>query len=369
MSDASTIPSTSSERSRIQGYDVARALAILAMIVVHFSLVMAADQQHPFWLANVLEIFDGRATAAFVILAGIGITLSTSKAVQSGNLELVDEARRRLFRRGLVLLILGFLNLAIWPGDILRIYGISLMLATRAITASSRGLLLAAAMFEVGFIVVLCGSDFGKNWDFHTMTYHGLWTRDGIIRNLFFDGFRSVFPWSGVLLFGIWLGRLDLRNTALNLRVLVIATATLVLAELISISSVAYLQAHPGALDGETITALFGTKSMPALPLFLMSSLGAAVALIAICVRLTERFPGWGWFPLVATGQMALTWYFTHIIFGLGTIVALDLVTTQPLVVAAGSGLLFFVAAAGVSVAWKARFQFGPLEGLMRMVG
>jgi uncharacterized protein len=339
------------------------------MIVVHFSLVMATDHEHPFWLATVLDVFDGRATAAFVILAGIGITLSESKAVRSDNVRLIEEAQRRLFRRGLVLLILGFVNLVIWPGDILRIYGVSLMLATRGITASSRGLLIAAVMFEVGFIVMMCSADFGQNWDFQTMSYHGLWTRDGVIRNLFFDGFRSVFPWSGVLLFGMWLGRCDLRNTALNLRILVIAISTLVFAELVSISSVTYLLAHPGTLDAETITALFGTKSMPALPLFLMSSLGAAVALIAIFVRLTERFPGWGWFPLVATGQMALTWYFIHIIFGLGTIVALNLVATQSLVVATGSGLLFFLGAVGFSVAWKKKFQQGPLEGLLRLVG
>jgi uncharacterized protein len=72
--------------------------------------------------------------------------------------------------------------------------------------------------------------------------------------------------------------------------------------------------------------------------------------------------------PLVATGQMALTWYFAHIVLGLGTIVALGLVASQPPQVAAGWGVGFFGVAVLVSWLWKTFFRHGPLEWIMRKI-
>ena len=39
----------------VVGYDVARSLALLGMIVVHCALVLAADRSRPPWLAAVLQ--------------------------------------------------------------------------------------------------------------------------------------------------------------------------------------------------------------------------------------------------------------------------------------------------------------------------
>ena len=44
-------------------------------------------------------------------------------------------------------------------------------------------------------------------------------TPAGLVRNLFFDSFRSVFPWTGLILYGMWLGRIDLLNPLINRRV------------------------------------------------------------------------------------------------------------------------------------------------------
>ena len=74
-------PAGSAER--VIGFDLARALAILGMVVVHFSLVMAADRSGPAWLTEVLGFLDGRAAATFVILAGVGVTLMSRRAVLS----------------------------------------------------------------------------------------------------------------------------------------------------------------------------------------------------------------------------------------------------------------------------------------------
>jgi uncharacterized protein len=353
---------------RVVGFDVARALAILGMVVVHFSLVMAADRSGPGWLNVVLGFLDGRAAAIFVVLAGVGITLMSRRAVASADPRAIAKARKVLLLRGLFLLALGFINLRIWPGDILRVYGVSLLLAARLITASDRRLWLGTLGYAAGFAALFLVLDFGKNWDWATLSYRRLWTPTGLVRNLFYDGFRSVLPWTGFVVFGMWLGRLNLRNPAVTKRVFLAALGTAVGAEVVSWLCVSYFLTHPHGMDAETVKALFGTESMPALPLFLLASGGEAVAVIAVCVRLSGEGPPHSWQPLAATGQMALTWYFAHIVLGLGAVVALGLETSQPLPVAAGWGVGFFAVAVLASWLWQMAFRHGPLEWVMRKI-
>jgi uncharacterized membrane protein YeiB len=359
-------PAVSAER--VVGFDVARALAILGMVVVHFSLVMAADRSGPAWLNVLLSFLDGRAAATFVILAGVGVTLMSWRAVLSTDPHAIAKARKVLLFRGVFLLVLGFINLWIWPGDILRVYGVSLLLASRLITASNRRLLLGTLGCAVGFVVLLLLLDFEKNWDWTTLSYRQLWTPTGLVRNLFYDGFRSVLPWTGFVFFGMWLGRLNLRNRAVARRVFLVALGTALAAEVVSWLCVSYFLAQPHGMDAETVKALFGTQSMPALPLFLLASGGEGVAVIAWCVRVCGEGPSRFWQPVAATGQMALTWYFAHIVLGLGAVVAFGMVNTQPLPVAAGCGVGFFAGAVLVSWLWKKVFRHGPLEWVMRQI-
>ena len=362
-----TTDMTSTER--VVGYDVARSYALLGMIVVHFSLVAAGDRDAPVWLAGILALLDGRAAATFVVLAGVGITLMSQRAMRESDPAALAEVRKTLVRRGIFLLAIGFINLTIWPGDILRVYGVSLLLASRMLLASSRRLLTLAAGFAIVFAVLVVAGDFEKNWEWQTLTYRNLWTPAGVVRNLFYDGFRSVLPWTGFVLYGMWLGRLDLTEPRTGRRVLLAAVGVALAAEVTSRLLVSYLVAHPvDGLDAETAHALFGTESMPAMPLFLLAAGGTATAVIAVCVRVSTAWPGRVWRPLVATGQMALTWYFAHIVLGLGTLVALGLVGAEQLPVAAGYGVLFFAGAVLASTVWKSISRHGPLEWAMRRV-
>ena len=241
--------------------------------------------------------------------------------MKSGDPAAIAEVRNILVRRGLFLMAVGFVNLTIWPGDILRVYGVSLLIASRLLLATSRRLLAIAAGFALAFAVLVVVGDFEKNWEWQTMSYRNLWTPAGVVRNLFYDGFRSVLPWTGFVLFGMWLGRIDLADRRINTRVLTIAAATAIAAELTSRVLISFFLARPTeGLDEATVQALFGTESMPALPLFLLAARGSPMTVIALCIRATSVWPGRIWTPLIATGQMALTWYFAHIVFGLGIV-------------------------------------------------
>jgi uncharacterized membrane protein YeiB len=167
----------------------------------------------------------------------------------------------------------------------------------------------------------------------------------------------------------MWIGRLDLTVPRTGWRVLGTALAVAAAAEVASRVIVSQLIARPvNGIDAETAQFLFGTESIPALPLFLLAAGGLATAVVAACALAGSRWPGRAWTPFASAGQMALTWYFAHIVIGLGTLVALDVVGTKPLPVAAGYGVVFFTAAVLLSWVWKSFFRHGPLEWVMRNV-
>jgi uncharacterized membrane protein YeiB len=336
------------------------------MVLVHFSLVMSFEHLSDGWLAHVVEFLDGRAAATFVVLAGVGLTLRSRRAVGADDATGIRDVRVTIMRRGVFLLVAGYLNLLVWPGDILRVYGVSLLLAAWLVRASDRALWAVALAFVAGFLVLFLTFDFSKNWDWTTLEYHGLWTVRGSVRNLFYDGFRAVYPWTGLLVFGMWLGRRDLRDARVRARALAAGVALVVVVELLSRAVVHIATPRVGR---EEAVFLFGTTSMPPLPAFLLSAAGTAVAVIAGSVGIAERFPAALVVrALVATGQLAFTWYVGHIFLGLGAVIALGLTEQRPLAVGMATGAGFFVGAAALSLMWRSWFRFGPLEWLMRRV-
>src|SRR5690349_11842891 len=92
--------------ARIAGYDVARSLAILSMLVDHCGQVIGIGTGR-FW-KSMFELIDGRASAIFVLLAGVGVSLLERRKP-------VRELRRTLLRRGALLLLMGMINQVIWP--------------------------------------------------------------------------------------------------------------------------------------------------------------------------------------------------------------------------------------------------------------
>ncbi|MDQ0177823.1 putative membrane protein YeiB [Bacillus chungangensis] len=74
-----------SQYKRIEGLDFARALAMFGMLIVNYTIIMGAGGNGPYWLVWFTELFEGRASAAFVVLAGIGVALMTRKARNGGS--------------------------------------------------------------------------------------------------------------------------------------------------------------------------------------------------------------------------------------------------------------------------------------------
>jgi uncharacterized membrane protein YeiB len=172
----SEAPAPLAPADRITGYDLARALAILGMVLVHFTLVMSFERLHEDWLSHVVEFLDGRAAATFVVLAGVGLPLRSRRAALAGDEASLRGVRVTLIKRALFLLGAGYVNLLIWSGDILRVYGVSLLFAARFLRASNRSLWVLAIGFVAVFVMLFAAFDYSRNWDWRTLEYHGLWT-------------------------------------------------------------------------------------------------------------------------------------------------------------------------------------------------
>ena len=84
-------------KQRIVGIDVARALAVIGMIIVNFKVVFGQSGRH--WLKTAVSIFDGKAAATFVVLAGVGLALMTNSAIKNNDLTKLKRARIRIIKR------------------------------------------------------------------------------------------------------------------------------------------------------------------------------------------------------------------------------------------------------------------------------
>ena len=119
-----TAPVASASRERIEGYDIARCVAIFSMVMVNFNLSMEAATNGPGWLQWLCGLIPCRAAATFVTLAGVGMTLMASRARKSGDLSAQQRVKSTLLKRAVFLFIVGLLFFPIWPPDILHFYGV-----------------------------------------------------------------------------------------------------------------------------------------------------------------------------------------------------------------------------------------------------
>ncbi len=355
-------------KKRILGYDIARALAIIGMVIVNFRLIMVGDGHGPHWLLTFASLFEGRAAATFVVLAGAGLSLLSQRARHDHDLVALGRNRVSLLKRALFLFVVGLLYAPLWPADILHFYGIYITVGALVLAASTRRLWQLAGAFVLGFVILLFVFDYEAGWDWETFSYDGFWTPAGFVRNLFFNGFHPVFPWTAFLLIGMVLGRQDLRNPAVRKRVMAWGLGAAVLAETVSRILIKTLSAGASAVDLEVITTVFGTASMPPMPLYIIAGAGTACVVIAACVALGERYASASWLkPLVATGQLALTLYVAHVVIGMGLLEALGRLEHQTPAFAVGSALVFSALSVLFAHLWRQRFNRGPLEWIMRL--
>lgn len=357
------------QNNRILGFDVARALAVFGMVLVNYKMVVSYEQHTPTWLHWLISLFEGRAAATFVILAGIGISLLVQKAVAQQNAQAVQKARISLLVRAVLLFAIGLAYTPIWPADILHFYGVYICIAVAFLTVRNNLTLAAAAFSTAAFPLLLLFFHYETGWDWSTLTYTDLWTVEGMVRHVFFNGFHPVFPWVAFLLIGMVLGRLNWSDNTLRKKLLSVGLVVFVLSETLSFALSSFLSSALHGKDLVDLLAVVGTKPMPPMPLYIISASASSLLVIIGSIVLAERYATHAIVrALIQTGGMALTLYVAHVVIGMGILEGLGLLHNQSLSFSALYSCGFFLACILFSVLWNMRFQRGPLEAVLRVV-
>ncbi|MFT7559502.1 MAG: hypothetical protein ACI93R_001413 [Flavobacteriales bacterium] len=358
-------------KKRIEGFDVARAFAVFGMVFVNFKIVVGANSGTNLYYC--ISFLEGRASAVFVVLAGVGLSLmsassSVNSRIDSGSASIVsgiNSIRVNIIKRAVLLIFLGLLFSLVWPADILHFYGVYFLFAAVFIYAKNRTLVLVAVLSMCIFVVLLFTFDYEQGWNFSDLSYLDFWTVEGMLRHVFFNGFHPVFPWITFVIVGMILGRMDLAHSRLRRKILFTALAVWVLIELSS-KAVLSFAADIEGLDPEYLSIL-STAMMPPMPQYIVAAASLAVAFICLCVEISQIFSvnklvkGIG-----STGQLALTLYAAHVVVGMGIMQAVGILDSQSIYASVFCALAFNVCSIVFAHYWLRNFSQGPLEWCFR---
>lgn len=353
-------------KKRIIGIDVARALAIMGMILVNFKIGLGTATNNTTLLAWS-SFFEGKAAATFVVLAGIGISLM-AKSVQS-NASKLKHVRTKLFKRVCFLWIIGLLFTLIWPADILHYYAVYILITTLLLTASDALIWCLIICLILGYPFLFLVTDYEQSWNWETLEYVDFWTLEGFFRNLFFNGFHPVVPWLSFMLLGLWMGRQNLNNLAFISKVLIFSV--LVFISIQGLSSFSLSKGVTPDLTLEEMEAILGTSPMPPFPFYMISGSSFALLMVSICILIAGKLEQSIIIKTLAkTGQLALTFYIAHVVLGLALIDFLlpYELGSYSLEFALMATLIFSLCCMFFAHFWRKYYAVGPLEWLMRKI-
>ena len=340
---------------RLIGLDIARYLAFVGMVLVNFDIAMSYGvQSNEGFFNEFIGQLQGRASATFVVLAGIGLGLSSFKKE--------SQTVSTIVKRSIFLLILGLLNMTIFEGDILHYYAFYFLFGVFLLPFGNRALILVISILNLVFFSMMLFIDYESGWNFEELTYSGFWTIDGFTRNLFFNGFHPVFPWLGFFLLGMLMSRVLLKKRQVQIKMISWGLIAIIFSEIMSFIISGYVIPADSELQ-----FLFMTDSMPPMPLYFLAASGSALLIIGLCLLVSEKFKESKIYSLIApAGTQTLTLYVLHIIVGLGFIDAIGFTGTQTSSQAFVAAIIFCILGTIFAFTWSKWFRRGIFESLMR---
>ncbi|MEU5543396.1 DUF418 domain-containing protein [Streptomyces sioyaensis] len=408
-------------KGRMLGVDVLRALAILGMVWLHFTLTgwgnpAPAGQSADSTVTWMNDLLSTRSREIFFLLAGVTVALLTGGTSVRRGRERVIAWKRIAIRAGtlfVLALVLG--ELGEWESQILHYYALWLLLLLPLSMLRVRTLLIIAGVLAVACPAFKIVADHaGTSWGFLPITAPGVMPKEPAggfallihpgdwlptLQNVFFgmgnfgQDTISVLPF---LILGLALGKLDLRKAAVRRRMVVAGAGTAVAALLLSLVSMYPLGAvdkvnayknPPAAATAAPAAAAGAPSAPPKKPeapweslvtmghpgpaekqfsategVFMLGTITALLGglLTLMDKRLWRRLLR----PLAAFGSMALTWYFGHFLW-LTYLAPVSGPEGQPAGRAVLSFAVFVVVSLTVSLLWRKWLRRGPLEWLV----
>lgn len=353
-------------KQRIIGYDIARALAVFIMVIVNFNMVLAKTGSNGL-LSHILNLLQGKGAALFVVLAGAGISLMIKTNLLNKDRIKLRQKRNVLYKRALFLFVFGLIYMPLWPADILHYYGFYISICAFLMTKRSISLWVVIALLIVLYPFILGFVDYETGWDWSINEYTGFWSFDGFFRNLLVNGFHPVIPWAAFALAGVWLGRQNVNDKKRSDLILWSSIGTFVIIQLVSYKLIGTYTLL--GIPYNDAVAIFGTKPMPPMPLFMVSGISWSFMVTILCIRGSEKIIDKKVLsPLVKTGQMAFTHYMLHVIVGiLSAYLIFGENNLSPL-----ATFLYAISFCTVLVVfsnhWLKKYTRGPVSHFMRII-
>jgi uncharacterized membrane protein YeiB len=376
---------------RLVGVDLARALAVFGMYIVHIAPMDSPSGSVGSW---VYFLAEGRSSALFATLAGFSLMLIAGRREPRTGLA-GRQAKARIAIRAVILLALGTV-LAMEYGDIiiLAYYGVYFLLALLLVRRSARTLAIIAAgialvMPQLAFVLKMWLSDSVQQ---SINAYDPLERLSTVgVLDLLLTGLYPTITWMAFVITGMALARLDLSAVAVQRRLAALgaglAAGAYGLAMLLSgtsavlsfgggggppsgsgAGSVGSGSGFSGSMGsgsgGPELSAsdLLGAVSHTGTTFDTIGCAGVAILVIVGATAAMDRLPRLRRLakPVIAVGTMSLTAYVGHFLAqsawpasGAGT-------TTSWLPV-----LTYILTAIVFATVWSRFFRRGPLEHLL----
>jgi len=340
---------------RLEGLDLARALAFTGMVFAHY--LASSRAEDPGWLQGLDAAADGRAAPLFATLLGVGAGLLLARGTSDAV----------LLRRGLVL---GGLGLAIWPYVervylILPHYGLLLALVPLARRLADRWLLVTAAVaFTLPSLAAAVLDDDRLRSGAQPRTYDDLRDVGRVVRHLLWTGGYPLVGWAGFVAVGLWVARRRLAAPAVQWRLL-LGGAAVAATQPLWAAALERAGGRPVPGRAEGWAAFLDSTAHANRTAWYVVAAGSAVAVIAACLLLTRTRRRWLG-PLVVLGQMALSAYLAHLAVGAHWVWPWRDRELPALEVQVAVALGVIAALAVAAVLWRTRFRRGPVEALAR---
>lgn len=350
---------------RVTGVDAARGVALLAMMAVH--LLPRGPLEDP---SLAFDVAAGRASAAFAVLAGVSIALSTGGTTPVRGRTWAAAAAGLLVR----CLLIGLLGLLLGEADsglaiILVYYALLFALACPLLGLGARSLagiaVAVAVVVPVWSHLVRDGLEplRGAN---PTL---GLLFTDPVqlLAELAITGYYPALAWTAYLAAGLAVGRLDLMSRRVAIGLLVLGTALALAASAVSSLLVGLAIEDRDLRAGAEQEPRFGVtpplsgwwlavaEPHSGTPSDLAATTGSALALLGLLLLVARRFER-ALLPLTWVGGMTLTLYSVHVI-----VVAEGWGPQDPYALYAMHVVVVLALAAG----WRSWSTRGPLEQLV----
>lgn len=316
---------------RVIGLDVARAVALLAMMATH---ILPDIEDGAVTLSQ--QVAGGRASALFAVLAGTSIALMSGRTTPHRGRERLATSAGLAVRAVLITLVgLALAGVDTGIAVILHYYGLLFLLALPFLGLTARALLALGAAWVVA--VPALSHLVRPMLPDPTLGSPPLGDPGQLLAELTLTGYYPALPWLGYILVGMALGRVDLGRTRTCLTLMVVGgwlavTSTLVSTTLLASEEVrrTLLATYEGpgswfplavALDrglyGTTPTGswwwLVVDTPHTATPFDLVHTIGTSLAVIGLAVLAGRLLPG-TLAVLFGAGAMTLTLYSAHVV-------------------------------------------------------